>query len=322
MSQEQNEIDLLFVAKKTKEAFFGFVSLAFKALDYVLKYWYIIVFLLLLGFGLAWLKADEFPASRSSSVIVKVNYDLQNYVTNAFDDFNHKLVDRDAYFLQKVGYDTISPGIYALEYKPIVDFKDILNNYEVNERGLEILLKNVDFDDDDITTKDYFNHKYTQYLVKFTMHKESKKEDIDKFFDFINSNPRLQAYKEQAISDMKDMVVENKKSLSMINKVLENYGEINGTEEASSALSLSLYPPALERIVETKMALQRENSRLQMSMAISTDIVSPLSRPNIVKEKPSILSRKKITYPIGFVFLFLFLSYLRYLYIYFRKKVS
>lgn len=319
MSQQQHdEIDLVYVIGKLKKTVKNWISLAFKGLDYALKYWYVILLLLILGFGYAWLKTEDLKPNRSARLIVKVNYNLQNYVTNAFEAFNREVGDRDIVLLNKLEFDTINPPIYYVEYEPIIDYRDILNNYEVNERGLEILLRNVDFDDDDITAKDYFENNYVFYKVDFFLNKKSTPKDIDRFFEFINNNKNLKGFKEQSVLNINTNIEENKKSIDLINKVLESYSNSSTQNAMTEKLSLDINPN-INNLVEYKTYLLKQNAKLLNNLALSSEIAYPLSKANIVKEPLSILQRKKIMYPILFVFTFLLISYLRYLYFYFRK---
>jgi len=287
-------------------------------LDFVLKFWYVVLALILLGLGYAWYKTEDLKPNRSARLVVKVNYNLQNYVTNAFEAFNKKVGDRDRALLNKLKFDTINPAIYYVEYEPIIDYRDILNNYEVNERGLEILLRNVDFDDDEVTAKDYFENNYVFYKVDFFLNAKSTPKDIDRFFEFINNNPNLKGFKEQSVQNLEVSIEENKKSIELINKVLESYSNSDSQNAFAEKMSLDINPN-INNLVEYKTYLLKQNAKLLNNIALSTEIAYPLSRANIVREPLGLLQKKHIMYPILFVFVFLLASYMRYLFFYFRK---
>ena len=75
MSQQQHdEIDLVYVIGKLKQTVKNWISLAFKALDYALKYWYVILILAIVGFGIGYYKVKDAVNPQKSTVIVKINY--------------------------------------------------------------------------------------------------------------------------------------------------------------------------------------------------------------------------------------------------------
>ena len=217
MSQQQHdEIDLVYVIGKLKQTVKNWISLAFKALDYALKYWYVILILAIVGFGIGYYKVKDAVNPQKSTVIVKINYNLQPYVMNAIELYNNKAMMYDSIFLKSMGYSPYNPQIKEVLLEPVVDFKDIIEKYQINERGLDMLLNRVDFDDEELPIQD-------------------------------------------------------------------------------------------------------RNQEMKNELALSSDITVPIHEVMIRKGEPRLLSKKHIVYPILLVFLFLFFSYLRYLYFYFRS---
>ena len=137
MAQEHtDEVDLVYVFKKIKETIKGWIVLLFKAISFALKFWFIIVALVLIGFGYGYYQIKDSKPARKATVIARVNYDLQPYVMAAMELYNSKSKTKDSTFFTDMGFNRWNPQIKEVEIKPIVDFKDILEEYQINERGL------------------------------------------------------------------------------------------------------------------------------------------------------------------------------------------
>lgn len=312
---QHDEIDLLYAIGKLKQILKNWIALAYSGLEYLIKLWYILLILILLGIGYAWYNKIDIQPNHEATMIVKVNYNLQDYVTNALEDLNKEIGDRDPETMEALKMDPAQPYIYGIEYEPIVDYEDILDDYEVNDRGLEILLRSVDFNDEEISAKDYFEGKYDLYEVKVTANKLTKSEEIENIFNYINTNELLLNYKNQVISSHEINIEENKASLSLINEILKSYA---AKKEGPTTTSVEINPNA-SNLIEAKMLLQKQNTKLLNQMALSKEIASPLNKAHIVKKKDGLLSNKYIVYPILLVLAFMLFSYFRYLFFYFRQ---
>ena len=315
MSQQQHdEIDLVYVIGKIKQTFKNWISLAFKALDYSIKYWWVILILILVGFGFGYYKVKDAVAPQKSTVIVKVNYNLQPYVMNAVELYNSKAKSYDSIFLGNLGYNIYNPEIKEIQLEPVIDFKDIVEKYQINERGLDMLLNRVDFDDEELPIQDILMKEYSYFKFDFSLSGYAKDADILQFFEYLNTDKKLKVYKSNAYKNFEDAIEENNKSISLINGVLEGYtvADSNPSIQTDKGFDLS-------KLFESKLIIQDRNQDLKNELAISNDITVPLHEVLLRKGEPRLLSKKHIIYPILLVFIFLFLSYLRYLYFYFRR---
>jgi len=312
--QQHDEIDLVYVIGKLKQTIKNWISLAFKALDYALKYWYVILILAIVGFGFGYYKMKDYVNPQKSSVIVKINYNLQPYVMNAIELYNNKAIMYDSTFLRNMGYNPYNPQIKEVLLEPVIDFKDIIEKYQINERGLDMLLNRVDFDDEELPIQDILMKEYSYFKFEFSLSGYAKEADVERFFEFLNKDEKLQVYKTNALKNFQDAIEENNKSLSLINGVLEGYtvADVNPSVQTDKGFDLS-------RIFESKLIIQDRNQELKNELAVSNDITVPLHQIMLREGEPRILSRKHIVYPIFLVFAFLFISYLRYLYFYFRR---
>ena len=318
MSNAHNdEIDLVYVIKKLKQLIKKWIVLLFKAIDFCLKYWYVIAALLIIGIGLGWYQVSNRAKKKNAHTVVKVNYKLQSYVYKAIENYNAKAKEYDSVYLSKLGFYSYNPQIKEIELEPIIDFKDILEEYKFNDRGLDILLKNVDFDDDEENPlKELFAKKYNYFELKFKLSSTASPKDIETFIAFINQEPKLQAYKKQAKETLGLVVEENEKSIALINDVLKSY--------ISSEASLSQNTQVdkgfdLNTLLEAKQDIQLANEKRRNELVIANDIIVPLQEIVIKTSEGRLLDKKHIVYPILFVFGFLFIAYVVYIFKYLRN---
>ena len=267
-----------------------------------------------MGFGIGYYKVKDAVNPQKSTVIVKINYNLQPYVMNAIELYNNKAMMYDSIFLKSMGYSPYNPQIKEVLLEPVVDFKDIIEKYQINERGLDMLLNRVDFDDEELPIQDILMKEYSYFKFDFSLSGYAKETDVEKFFEFLNKDEKLLVYKSNALKNYQEAIEENNKSINLINGVLEGYtvADTNPSMQTDKGFDLS-------KLFESKLLIQDRNQEMKNELALSSDITVPIHEVMIRKGEPRLLSKKHIVYPILLVFLFLFFSYLRYLYFYFRS---
>lgn len=315
-TQQHDEIDLVYVIGKIKQTVKNWISLAFKALEYTLKYWYVILILAVSGFGLGYYLMQDYVKPKKAKIIVRVNYDLQNYFLNSIELYNSKAKVNDSTYLTKIGFNRWNPQIKEAEVEHIIDFKDIFEEYDINERSLEMLLKTVDFESDEAPLSDLFIPEYNFFKVDFSLSSIATEEDVQKFINFLNNDKNLSAYKTEAKKNLEVVIAQNEKSIHLIDTILQSYVGLGANIPSNVLVEKDL---DLNRLIESKLIIQKENEKLKNNLVISNDILVPLHDIQTREGEGRLLDKKQIIYPIFFVFIFLLFSYLKYLYRYLRK---
>lgn len=316
MAQEHpDEVDLVYVIKKIKGILKGWIVLLFKAIDFAIKFWFVILALLIIGFGFGWYKIKDQKPSRKATVVVKVNYELQPYVENATELFNSKAKKYDSVFLTKLGLSVWNPQVKEVQMEPIVDFKDIVEDYQINERGLDMLLSKLEFDEED-PLKDILAKEYDYFKFDLSLSGYATPEDVQKYFDYINNDPRLTVYKKEAQKNLEELITHNKKSLSLIDGIFESY---LSTEKGGTDIGPRDKGFDLNELMDAKLVVQDRNQILKNEMVLSKDILVPLHELQTREAEGRLLNKKHIVYPILLVFLFFLLAYMRYVFLYLRR---
>ena len=316
MAQEHNdEVDLVYVIKKIKETVKGWIVLLFKAIDYALKYWWIILALVLVGFGLGYYEMMDAAKPKKAKVVVRVNYQLQNYVLNAVELYNAKAKMNDSLYLTNIGFSRWSPQVKEIMIEPIIDFKDIFEDYDVNERSLESLLKNVNFEGDEGSLSDLFIPKYNYFELDFSLSGQATEADIRKLIARWNADQNLLDYKIEAKKNLEVVVAHNEKSIMLIDTIMQSYVGLGTSTPSNVQIDKDL---DLNRLMESKLVIQKQNEKLKNDLVLSNDIVVPLYDIQTREGEGRLLNKKHIVYPIFFVFIFFLVSYMRYAYFYLR----
>lgn len=316
MAQENHdEVDLVYVIKKIKEIVKGWIVLLFKAIGFAIKFWFIIVALILIGFGVGYYQVKDQIPSRKATLIVKINYELQPYVKTAMELYNSKAKAYDSIFLTKNGFSYWGPEVKEVMMEPVIDFKDIVEQYQINERGLDMLLSRMDFDEE-MPLNDILEKEYDYYKMDLSLSGIATPEDVQKFFDYLNNDPRLMVYKKEAEKNIEAQIAHNEKSLELIDGVFESY---LSTENGGTDIGPRDKGFDLNELLDSKLIIQDRNQILKTEIIVSKDIAVPLHDIQTRDAEGRFLNKKHIVYPIFLVFFFFLLAYIRYVFLYLRR---
>ena len=98
-----------------------------------------------------------------------------------------KSVTMDTAFLKQHGFKTGSNEIRGIEITPMINFKDITENFSQNERVLEALLRNVEFKDEEAISNSFYSG-YKFHQVDFVLSNSANQKTIDNVLAYLNNN--------------------------------------------------------------------------------------------------------------------------------------
>jgi len=314
-----DEVDLFQLLNKLKGVVNSWIVSLFKAIDFIYKSKYIILILVIIGVGLGFFSQKSSKPDQLATALIRINFDSVDYVYTEIELLNGKLKEKDSLFFMKNGFRGDTLEMKEIEIRPIINLKDILEKYELNDRKLEGLLKNLDFDEDDLKLYETFNSEYKYHILDITLSHVANKQTINKTINYLNDNELLQQIKKSVIKDINNQIENNTKSISQINHVIDTYQ----TNESLASPSDQIYVVdknfSMHVLFEKKIELQTINESLKKFLVYSKDIVVLVNKPNIIVEKTSILGNKLISYPILLVLVFLLLAFFRYVFMKLKK---
>jgi hypothetical protein len=305
MSDSSDELDLSNIYDLIKKSFAKAFVLLFKTVNFVLEKWKSITVLIILGILFGYFVSADSKPKQEAQILVRINFDLANYVYNEIELLNSKIKDSDSLFLSEIGFSENEIGISSLEIKPVINFKDIIGKYGSNGRYLEGLLKNVEFSEDAGEIWQTFNSDYNYHFLKFTLSSDASPKSIEVVVNYINNNTLLKGLTAVYIKSIEESIDFNSKTINQINGVLDSYKYDEASTSASNQIYIVEKDVNLGGLIQQKINMQVRNVNLKEELVLSSDILIAIGKTEIVEIKKGILSNKMILYPIAFVLLFL-----------------
>src|SRR5690606_24972696 len=101
-TNQTEEIDLGYLFKKAGDIFKNCVKILFQIIAFFLKYKFIVIALIVIGFAYGYYKDSNAKKSYSNQGIVIPNFESVDYLYNSIENLNTKIRQADTLFLQKV----------------------------------------------------------------------------------------------------------------------------------------------------------------------------------------------------------------------------
>lgn len=319
---KNEEIDFFYIFSKLKEILKQGNALIFRGINFILKKWFVIVGLIIIGAGYGYLTTLEDTRDKKAIAILRVNFDSVNYVYNSLSLLVEKVEQEDEEFLSKIGLNIATPEISNIIVTPVVNLKEVVEQFEVSDRNFEAILKNVEFidsEEEETLISNTFISNYKNHIVEFVLTNNADDNTVNKIIDYLNNNELLQEVKEVTLRDVKEHIESNKETIGQINTVLDSYVTNESLPSPSSQIYVVDKNFNITTILEKKIELQELNESLNKFLVYSKDVVVVVNSPKITSVTNGVLDEKAITYPIFLVFSFLFLAYLRHIYITLRN---
>jgi hypothetical protein len=317
--ENNDEINIMHIFSSLKKGLKKALVLGFNVLDFIIKKWIIILLLIIAGIVLGYFSNKNYKEDKSAKVLLRVNHDAVNYVYNEIDFLNEKINEKDSVFFKEIGFQNDEIVIKELEITPIVDLTDISKSYDVNDRNLEGLLRNLEFSTSEIEITETFISKYKNHTLDIKLSSSADYEAIINLINYFNDNEIIERIKDTTISDIKTHIALNKNSISQINKIIDNYTKTESLPSPSDQLFIIDKNFSIHGLLLKKSELQKETESLNKFLIYENNIVVIVNKPNIIKVKKGFLGKQMIKYPLLLVFAFLFLSFLRFSYFYLKE---
>ncbi|MGK0251941.1 MAG: hypothetical protein ACI81G_001381, partial [Gammaproteobacteria bacterium] len=214
-SSQVDEMDLTDIFALFKRSFYKFLALCFKAIDFIFKFWWAILILIIAGAALGYFTKGK--PYYTSSLVIQTNFDSQPYVYNAIDQFNKNLGENDVIFIKSVGLDPANPGIGEVAIQPVIDVVGLMEGMKVSERTLGTIIEELYVDDEtELFASDRFYTNYKYHKLEVGLSGEESLKSIDALMGYINNQPFMQTLKKEVVKNLKDRIAKNEKTLVQI----------------------------------------------------------------------------------------------------------
>ena len=309
MSQtSKDEIDLGYLINKISELFKNISVSIYNSIQFCLRNWYFIVGLLIGGIVLGYFSEIDSKPAKKATLILRTNFNTAEYTYNALNTLMVKSKALDTAFLKQHGFKTGSNEIRGIEITPMVNFKDITENFSQNERALEALLRNVEFKDEEAITNSFYSG-YKFHQVDFVLSNSANQKTIDKVLAYLNNNEIIKRAAQNGKTVLEQNIAMNEFSIEQIDTTISKYNQNTFMGSTSTQVVVVDKNFSFNGVLVEKAKLQKENTRLKNELVYADQAIVKVTNPNIVEDKRPTYKMKYVLYPLFFVFLFFLFSW-------------
>ena len=309
MSQtSKDEIDLGYLINKISEVFKNISVSIYNSIQFCLRNWYFIIGLLIGGIVLGYFSEIDSKPAKKATLILRTNFNTAEYTYNALNTLMVKSVTMDTAFLKQHGFKTGSNEIRGIEITPMINFKDITENFSQNERVLEALLRNVEFKDEEAISNSFYSG-YKFHQVDFVLSNSANQKTIDKVLAYLNDNEIIKRTAKNGKTVLEQNIAMNAFSIEQIDVTISKYNQNTFMGSTSQQVVVVDKNFSYNGVLVEKSKLQKENTHLKNELVYADQAIIKVTNPNIVEDKRPSYKMKYVTYPLFFVFLFFVFSW-------------
>ncbi|MCB0465463.1 MAG: hypothetical protein KDC78_07280 [Aequorivita sp.] len=314
--QDSDELDLSQILEKAKQGYHGFLIWVYGIFYFFVSRWKTLLVLVILGiFAGYFLQSDEYP--KETKLLVQINFDGVNYVYDAVEQLENKILEKDTIALKEIGiYKDDTLAIKEIKIEPIVDVLEIVKSDKGDERNVEVLLDQSKIEDD-LLTSDIFIPKYKLHKINIYFAPSANQNTISTFLDYLNNNPIMNQIKDATIESVKKEIIQNEQSISYIDSIVKTYAARPQDNAGSSQIyfnNMDMNNGNVHLLFEEKNLIIEQNEKLRIEILKYNNIVQLLNKP-MLQVKKGFFDIKIIALPVIFVLLFILFSIVRYFYL-------
>ena len=273
---------------------------------------YRLLFLLIIG-GVLGAAADYFFKSYVAEIVVNSNFTSNDYLYSRVDLLNNHFIQNSKSELPISNYKKFT----RIEVEPVIDVYSFVSNTSLNAANnaqnsqnfemLKLMSEKGDINNiikDEVTSKNY----YFQQINVFSKDKVEEK-DINSVITYLNKDAYFDSILHLNISNIKERIIKNDSTIAQIDKLIQSYttsiarGDANVMFKNDNSEVNSLITQKKElisKIDEDKLSLISQNKIIKENTVVLNKI-----------NNKGIANKLKFILPILFIFLFLFISYIK-----------
>ena len=314
--KENDELDIIVLIEKIKLALLSILLQIFRSTKTFLMGWKQLLLILLAGVLLGYFQTDnDQPNAKEATLLVKINFDAGNYVYDAVDLINLKILSEDTEFFTQEFKLNADEQLDEVSISPVIDIKDIMAK-EINANEIRALFENLEYEDGFSVTEG-FKSDYDYHFINVVVSGNSTISTVNKIVDYFNNNPLFTELKERNIQRISSIISDNEQTIKQIDKLLDYYTSENKTKTTQLYIDNKDLRP--NELIKTKVSLQNENQELKKENLTTKETVMAINEANILIENTSLLSNKMVYYPLLFLFIYIVFSVLIGLYSFLDK---
>ena len=314
--KENEELDIIVLTEKIKLILLSVLLQIFRRSKMILSNWKQLLVVVFAGVLVGYIMTDsEKINSKEAAILVKVNFDAGNYIYDAVELINLKVLSGDTDFFTKDIMLDKTETIDEISIAPIVDIKDIMDK-EINANEIRALFENLQYEDGFSVTEG-FKSDYDYHIITIKVSNNSSLNTISKVIDYFNRNPLFTELKDRNLQRISSVIYDNEQTIKQIDKIIDFYTSEKKVNSTQLYIDNKDIKP--NDLISTKITLQKENEDLKNENLTSRQTVMIINETNVLVQNKSLLSNLMIYYPIIFLAIYMLISLLIGLYSYLDK---
>jgi hypothetical protein len=303
-NNEDQEVDLILISKKINNFFQRINASIFRAIQFFVKNWVIVLVLIVAGFGLGTF-LDSTQKSYQHEIIVSSNFDTTDYLYSKIDLINSKIKEKDTVFLKTIVGIQQPKFLIEIEIKPIADVYNFIKDKPENFELIKLMAEDGEIKkilDDNMTSK---NYTY-QTISLTTKRKFSEEKLIKPLLSYFNTSDYYSKIQKQVYKNVESKMKLNDSIIKQIDGVLNNFSNETNNSLKSDKLVYYNENTQLNDIIKTKDALINEQAAHRIELIGFDKIIKDKSVAINIKNQHPFYLKMKFLLPLIFLGLFIF----------------
>lgn len=308
-NNDNREIDLSQISKKIGSIFENIAESIFRGILFIKRNLIVIGILFVIGAVLGFY-LDKNSKSYDNHVIVRPNFDTNDYLYEKIKLINSKVLDGDTLFLKNVVGIQNPKKFGSIEIKPIIDVFKFVENKEENFELIKLMAEDGDIKKvliDNVTSKNYPFHEITYSTSEVT----SDKKTLEPLLKFLNNSNHYWQIQKESVENYKIKMVKNDSILNQIDRVLNSFSSKKNSNEKLIYYNENTQ---LNDIIKTKTDLVNEQGYIRVEMLSLDRIIKDFSSTLNIKNTESVNGKLKFILPLIFIFIFILAGFIKSFY--------
>jgi len=295
--------DLGTALKEKTSSFLGFCILF---LMKALKFWYILLILIIIGGGIGYFLDKIIPNKYQSTAVIRLNDKSSEYAYNTIASLSANFQD-STYIKYKLPKNSIK----TIEIEPISNFNDILVSYdERNEDILRYLLENASAEK--ILSSEFFRSEYYYHKLIITGTDSKINNLVSQIISELNNNTYYEDLNKQFIKNMQNRIIDTEYMVEQIDTSIVRFNDVqkNYSENKVSSSGVQVVNNTLEinKLITLKISLLQTIENLKIEVIRGKGTVVLIDNPKMI-ELPKVNMLLFIVLGILFIYsIFLFVK--------------
>lgn len=280
----------------------------YRVIRFFIKNWIILLALVIVGVLAGFILERNERKSKEANLIVQINFNASNYVYNSVKLLNKKIQDRDIIFLKEMGFYKDDKAILTeIKIEPIVNFIDILDKINSDNKNVTSLFEQAQYEDN-LLTSEIFIPEYKTHRILIKTTDKGSPAIIENLLGYLNDNDLMQQIKDLTVEHTKGYIQRTNQSVSSIDSIVKKYGSLEKSVTPSQVYFNSVEGNNnMHLLFSLKNTLIKNNQQLEVELLKYDNVVVLLDNP-LLTNKNSFFDKKMKIFPVLFVLLFIAIS--------------